>query len=215
MTGTIFLKSPRRMSSCAALKKGVKSSMDSGSHSTRGAPPSPKRDANSSTLSSSHDAGWRQGWGSSRKKSAMKKAGRDGWRIGDCSNGPQPTKTRPGAVWMKAKSRDTIVVARSRGLAVSRLLRYTINARPRDPETPRPRDHQVDVRQHRHPLRPRQHRDVRRRAPLVAAAGGAAGGGAAGGRGARLRHGDGRSGHRLPPGGGGGGAGGGDGLHAG
>src|SRR5262245_49174642 len=119
MTGTIFLKSPWRMSSMAALKNGMKSSMDSGSHSICGAPPSSKRVANSSTLSSSHDDGWRHGWGSSRKKSAMKNAGRDGRRIGDCSNGPHPTKTRPGAVWMKAKSRAT-------------LLRYTTVP---DPET--------------------------------------------------------------------------------
>src|SRR5262245_7293013 len=107
------------MSSIAALKRGTKSSIDSGSHSMRGAPPSSKRDANSSTLSSSHDAGWRQGCGSSRKKSAMKNAGRDGRRSGAISNGPQPTKTRPGAVWMKAKSRAT-------------LLRYTTVP---DPET--------------------------------------------------------------------------------
>jgi hypothetical protein len=36
----------------------------------------------------------------------MKNAGRAGLRIGACSNGPHPTNTRSGAVWMKAKSRD-------------------------------------------------------------------------------------------------------------
>jgi hypothetical protein len=35
----------------------------------------------------------------------MKNAGRPGRRKGNCSNGPHPMKTRPGPVWMKAKSR--------------------------------------------------------------------------------------------------------------
>jgi len=110
MTGTIFLKSPRSIAACAESNSFVNSSSDVASHVTRGAPPSSKRDASSSNVVSSHDAGCRHGCGSSRKKSAMKNAGRSGRRNGNCSNGPHPMNTRPGAVWMKAKSRVTMPI---------------------------------------------------------------------------------------------------------
>src|SRR6266511_2308663 len=103
--GTIFLKSPRSIAARAEANVRSNASVGGGSHSMLGGSASGKRAASSSSATSSHAAGCRHGCGSSRKKSLTKKAGRSGRRNGNCSNGPQPMKTRSGAVWMKAKSR--------------------------------------------------------------------------------------------------------------